>query len=184
MALVGVLAIADPPRADSASMLARLKNLGIKPMMITGDSVPIARDVAEQVGIGTKILPAKALKTGTAADKIQLIHESDGFANVFPDDKYQIVKLLQEDGHLVGMTGDGVNDAPALKQAELGTAVSSASDVAKASASIILTHPGLHDIIAAITTSRQTYQRMLTWVINKSPKSLRSLSCLHSASSG
>lgn len=170
MALVGVLAIADPPRADSASMLARLKNLGIKPMMITGDSVPIARDVAEQVGIGTKILPAKALKTGTAADKIQLIHESDGFANVFPDDKYQIVKLLQEDGHLVGMTGDGVNDAPALKQAELGTAVSSASDVAKASASIILTHPGLHDIIAAITTSRQTYQRMLTWVINKITK--------------
>ncbi|EPC74568.1 cation transport ATPase, partial [Lacticaseibacillus paracasei subsp. paracasei Lpp71] len=170
MALVGVLAIADPPRADSASMLARLKNLGIKPMMITGDSVPIARDVAEQVGIGTKILPAKALKTGTTADKIQLIHESDGFANVFPDDKYQIVKLLQEDGHLVGMTGDGVNDAPALKQAELGTAVSSASDVAKASASIILTHPGLHDIIAAITTSRQTYQRMLTWVINKITK--------------
>ncbi|MFU1722076.1 HAD-IC family P-type ATPase, partial [Bacillus velezensis] len=82
----------------------------------------------------------------------------------------QIVKLLQEDGHLVGMTGDGVNDAPALKQAELGTAVSSASDVAKASASIIFTHPGLHDIIAAITTSRQTYQRMLTWVINKITK--------------
>ncbi len=167
---VGLLAIADPPREDSAEMISKIRDLGIKPIMITGDSAPIAREVATQVGIGGRILPASELKGASSEEQLKLIQENDGFAEVFPEDKYQIVKLLQESGHLVGMTGDGVNDSPALKQAELGTAVSEATDVAKASASIILTMPGLSEIIDAVDVSRKTYQRMLTWVINKITK--------------
>lgn len=166
----GLLAIADPPREDSAGMISRVRALGIKPMMITGDSAPIAREVAKQVGIGGNILRAAELKDRSREEQLQMIRDSDGFAEVFPENKYQIVKLLQESGHMVGMTGDGVNDAPALKQAELGTAVCEATDVAKASASIILTQPGLGEIIDAVTVSRETYQRMLTWVINKITK--------------
>lgn len=166
----GLLAIADPPREDSARMISRVRALGIKPIMITGDSAPIAREVAKQVGIGGNILRAAELKDRSREEQLQMIRDSDGFAEVFPENKYQIVKLLQESGHMVGMTGDGVNDAPALKQAELGTAVCEATDVAKASASIILTQPGLGEIIDAVTVSRETYQRMLTWVINKITK--------------
>lgn len=167
---VGLLAIADPPREDSAHMISKIRDLGIKPIMITGDSAPIAREIAEQVGIGGRILRASELKDRSREEQLGLIRENDGFAEVFPEDKYQIVKLLQESGHMVGMTGDGVNDSPALKQAELGTAVCEATDVAKASASIILTQPGLGEIIDAVTVSRKTYQRMLTWVINKITK--------------
>jgi H+-transporting ATPase len=104
------------------------------------------------------------------ADQVRILDENDGFAEIYPEDKYRIVKLLQSRGHIVGMTGDGVNDAPALKQAEVGIAVSDSTDVAKASASIVLTEPGTHQIIEAIKTSRQIYQRMLTWVINKVTK--------------
>lgn len=167
---VGLLAIADPPREDSAHMISKIRDLGIKPIMITGDSAPIAREIAEQVGIGRRILRASELKDRSREEQLRLIRENDGFAEVFPEDKYQIVKLLQESGHMVGMTGDGVNDSPALKQAELGTAVCEATDVAKASASIILTQLGLGEIINAVTVSRKTYQRMLTWVINKITK--------------
>lgn len=166
----GLLAIADPPREDSAHMISEIRNLGIKPIMITGDSMAIAREIAGQVGIGNRILRASDLKDYNRKEQLKLIQENDGFAEVLPEDKYQIVKLLQESGHMVGMTGDGVNDSPALKQAELGTAVCEATDVAKASASMILTQPGLGEIIAAVTTSRKTYQRMLTWVINKITK--------------
>jgi H+-transporting ATPase len=98
------------------------------------------------------------------------VEESDGFAEIYPEDKYKIVKLLQSRAHMVGMTGDGVNDAPALKQAEMGIAVSNSTDVAKASASVVLTEPGIGVIIDAVTISRQTYQRMLTWVLNKVTK--------------
>jgi len=104
------------------------------------------------------------------ADQVRILDENDGFAEIYPEDKYRIVKLLQSRGHIVGMTGDGVNDAPALKQAEVGIAVSDSTDVAKASASIVLTELGTHQIIEAIKTSRQIYQRMLTWVINKVTK--------------
>jgi len=168
--LVGLIAIADPPRPDSESMIKELRGLGIKSIMITGDSIPIAREVAAKVGIGNKIKRAADLKGLSHEEQLKLINESDGFAEVYPEDKYEIVKLLQDSGHAVGMTGDGVNDSPALKQAELGTAVSEATDVAKASASIVLTHPGLGEIISAVRTSRKTYQRMLTWVINKITK--------------
>ena len=168
--LAGLLAIADPPRKDSAQLISKIKNLGIRPLMITGDSREIASEIAGQVGIGGRILSASDLKEGDREQQLTMIQENDGFAEVFPEDKYQIVKLLQESGHMVGMTGDGVNDSPALKQAELGTAVCEATDVAKASASMILTRPGLSEIIDAVTVSRKTYQRMLTWVINKITK--------------
>ena len=167
---VGLLAIADPPRADSKSMIAELRSLGIKCIMLTGDSIAIAQEISEQVGIGNRIMRPKDLEGLDHEQQLSLIKESDGFAEVYPQDKYKIVKLLQDSGHMVGMTGDGVNDSPALKQAELGTAVSEATDVAKASASIVLTKPGLSEIIDAVKISRQTYQRMLTWVINKITK--------------
>ena len=163
----GLIAIADPQRIDSKKMIEEIKALGIRTIMLTGDNAAIAKEIAGQVGIGSKIMCAGDLKGLSKAEQLKAIEESDGFAEVYPEDKYNIVKLLQENGHMVGMTGDGVNDSPALKQAELGTAVSEATDVAKASASIILTKPGLSEIIDSIKVSRKTYQRMLTWVINK-----------------
>jgi len=168
--LVGLLAIADPPRAGSKIMIAKIRSLGIKSLMLTGDSKAIAQEIAKQVGIGYRIMRAGDLERLSRDKQLKLINESDGFAEVYPEDKYKIVKLLQDSGHMVGMTGDGVNDSPALKQAELGTAVSEATDVAKASASIVLTKPGLSEIIDTVKISRKTYQRMLTWVINKITK--------------
>ncbi|MCI1990848.1 MAG: plasma-membrane proton-efflux P-type ATPase [Oscillospiraceae bacterium] len=168
--LAGLLALSDPPRGDSKAMIQRIKSLGIRPFLLTGDSQAIAREVAEQVGIGSRIRRAGERKGLNREEQIARIDQSDGFAEVYPEDKFQIVQLLQNAGHMVGMTGDGVNDSPALKQAELGTAVSSATDVAKASAGVVLTKPGLSEIIDTIGTSRQTYQRMLTWVINKVTK--------------
>lgn len=165
--LLGLLAIADPPRDDSKRMISEIKSLGIRPIMLTGDSIAIAGKISEEVGIGSKIRRMSELDGLNSEDQLKVIEDSDGFAEVYPEDKYKIVKLLQSSGHMVGMTGDGVNDSPALKQAELGTAVSGATDVANASASIVLTKPGLSEIIDAIKISRQTYQRMLTWVINK-----------------
>lgn len=165
--LSGLLAIADPPRDDSKNMITEIRRLGIRPIMLTGDSIAIAQEIASQVGIGNRIRRVGELEGLSGEDQLNLIEKSDGFAEVYPADKYKIVKLLQDSGHTVGMTGDGVNDSPALKQAELGTAVSEATDVAKASASIVLTKPGLSEIIDAVKISRKTYQRMLTWVINK-----------------
>lgn len=167
---VGLLSLSDPPREDSKDMIQKIKELGIRSIMLTGDSRPIAREIADQAGIGGRIRRAEDLSGCGHENQLELIRNSDGFAEVYPEDKYKIVRLLQEEGHMVGMTGDGVNDSPALKQAELGTAVSSATDVAKASASIVLTKPGLGEIIDTIRVSRQTYQRMLTWVINKVTK--------------
>lgn len=166
----GLLALSDPPRADSGEMIRKIQELGIRPLMLTGDNQAIAREIAGQVGIGTRIHSAKELEGRGHAEQVALIENSDGFAEVYPEDKFEIVHFLQEEGHMVGMTGDGVNDAPALKQAELGTAVSAATDVAKASASIVLTKPGLSEIIDTVRVSRRTYQRMLTWVINKITK--------------
>lgn len=168
--LVGFLAIADPPRADSRNMIEEISKLGIKCLMLTGDSLAIAKEIAGKVGIGSRIIRMIDLENLEHKEQLKLIEESDGFAEVYPEDKYNIVKLLQENGHVVGMTGDGVNDSPALKQADLGTAVSDATDVARASASIVLTEPGLSEIIDAVKISRKTYQRMLTWVINKITK--------------
>ena len=168
--LAGLLSLADPPRPDSKSIIEQAKKLGIKPIMLTGDSMAIAQEIALQAGIGGNIIRMVDIKGLTDDEQMKVVGESDGFAEIYPEDKYKIVKLLQSRGHMVGMTGDGVNDAPALKQAEMGIAMSNATDVAKASASVVLTEPGISVIINAVTISRQTYQRMLTWVINKVTK--------------
>lgn len=168
--LVGLLSLADPLRSDSKTMIEQARKLGIKPIMLTGDSIAIAKEIALQAGIGGNIIRMTDIKGLTDDEKVKVIEESDGFAEIYPEDKYNIVKLLQAGGHTVGMTGDGVNDAPALKQAEMGIAMSNATDVAKASASVVLTEPGIGVIIDAVRISRQTYQRMLSWVINKVTK--------------
>jgi H+-transporting ATPase len=168
--LVGLLSLADPPRPDSRKMIEEVRGMGIKPVMLTGDHIAIAREVAGEVAIGERILRMGDLRGLSEGEQTAAIEEHDGFAEIYPEDKYRIVRLLQRQGHLVGMTGDGVNDAPALKQAELGIAVSSASDVAKAAAGVVLTEPGMRVIVDAVAISRHIYQRMLTWVINKVTK--------------
>jgi H+-transporting ATPase len=168
--LVGLLPLADPPRPESESVIEGLRTLGVRPKMLTGDNLAIAREIARQVTIGERICRMPDLSKLSETEQAKALDENDGFAEICPEDKYGIVRLLQSRGHMVGMTGDGVNDAPALKQAEVGIAVSNSTDVAKASASIVLTEPGTRQIIDAIKTSRQIYQRMLTWVINKVTK--------------
>jgi H+-transporting ATPase len=176
--LVGFLALADPIRPDSKAMIEEIKRLGIKPMMLTGDNISIAKEIARQASIGDRIVPIAELKKLNETDKAKVVETYDGFAEVYPEDKYEIVKLLQSNGHMVGMTGDGVNDAPALKQAEMGIAVSNSTDVAKASASVVLTEQGVKVIVSAIKISRQIYQRMLTWVINKVTKVIQFIALL------
>lgn len=176
--MVGLLSLSDPPRIDSIEMIAGVRLLGVKPLMLTGDNLAIAREIARQVGVGSNIIRMDDFRKSGDTEQGRLIEQSDGFAEIYPEDKYRIVKLLQSRGHLVGMTGDGVNDAPALKQAEMGIAVSSATDVAKASASMVLTEPGIGVIVEAITTSRHIYQRMLTWVINKVTKVIQLIGLL------
>jgi H+-transporting ATPase len=170
MQFVGLLSLADPPRPDSQDMIAGARKLGVKPLMLTGDNIAIAREIARQVSIGDRIIQMEEFRKMDDVEQAKTIEEVDGFAEIYPEDKYRIVKLLQSRGHMVGMTGDGVNDAPALKQAEMGIAVSSSTDVAKASASTVLTESGVGVIVDAIKTSRHIYQRMLTWVINKVTK--------------
>jgi len=136
-------------------------------MMLTGDSLDIAIEISNQIGIGNNIIRMADIKDLNADEQLKIVSGCDGFAEIYPEDKYKIVKLLQSGGHIVGMTGDGVNDAPALKQAEMGIAVSNSTDVAKAAASVVLTESGIGVIIDTITISRQIYQRMLTWVLNK-----------------
>jgi H+-transporting ATPase len=176
--LVGLLPLADPPRPDSKETIGELKRLGVKTKMLTGDNAAIAREIAGQVGIGNRIYPMSNLEKLSEADQANILDEYDGLAEIYPEDKYKVVKLLQSRGHMVGMTGDGVNDSPALKQAEVGIAVNNSTDVAKASASIVLTEPGLKVILNAIGTSRQIYQRMLTWVVNKVTKVIQFIGIL------
>ena len=168
--LVGLLPLADPPRPDAADMIAAARRLGLRPMMLTGDNIAIAKEIAGQVGIGVNIVRTADMREKSDDEQLRVVEAGSGFAEIYPEDKYRIVKLLQSAGHMVGMTGDGVNDAPALKQAEMGIAVSSSTDVAKASASVVLTEPGIAVIIDAVTSSRKIYQRMLTWVLNKVTK--------------
>jgi H+-transporting ATPase len=175
---VGFVALSDPPRPDSKDMIEGARQLGVKPIMLTGDHIAIAREIASQVSVGSKIIRIEELKGLSEEEQAKIVEECDGFAEIYPEDKYRIVKLLQSQGHLVGMTGDGVNDAPALKQAEMGISVSESSDVAKASASMVITEPGVKVIIDAIKTSRHIYQRMLTWVLNKVTKVIQVIGLL------
>ncbi|MHB1377023.1 MAG: plasma-membrane proton-efflux P-type ATPase [Candidatus Humimicrobiaceae bacterium] len=167
---IGLLTLADPLRADSKLIIEEIKKLGIKVKILTGDNIEIAEEIALQVSIGNNIIKMSDLENLSEPEKNKIIENCDGFAEIYPEDKYKIVKLLQSNGHIVGMTGDGVNDSPALKQTEVGIAVSNSADIAKISASIVLTQPGLSEIADAIKTSRQIFQRMLTWVINKVTK--------------
>lgn len=165
--LVGLLALQDPPREDSRSLVASLNKLGVRVAMVTGDGIATAQAVATQVGIVGRACSANDLR-----ENIDQTLDYAVFAGVFPEDKFRLVRALQQAGHIVGMTGDGVNDAPALKQAEVGIAVASATDVAKASASLVLTNPGLTDTLTAVETSRRIYQRMLTYTLNKIVKTV------------
>ncbi len=159
LSLRGLVALADTPRQDAPALVAAMKDLGIRMLMVSGDSVATARAVARQVGLGDHIGDAAAC----AADPLGY----DGFAQCYPQDKYRLVQTLQRLGRITGMTGDGINDAPALKQAEVGIAVSTASDVAKASAQVVLTRPGLQDMVALVRSGRRVYRRMLTWTLTK-----------------
>jgi len=154
--LLGWIAFSDPIREDAPQLIERLKHLGLRVRMVTGDSLATAASVANQLGI-----------EGPVCDRSHLDQDCGVYAGVFPEDKLRLVKSLQQQGRIVGMTGDGVNDAPALKQAEMGIAVESATDVAKAAASLILTQPGLQGIVRAVETGREVYQRMLTYTLNK-----------------
>ena len=167
---IGLLTLADPLRTDSKSIIEEIKNLGIKVKILTGDNIEIAKEITKQVSLGSKIIRMADLVYLPESEQIKIIENCDGFAEIYPEDKYKIVKILQSNGHIVGMTGDGVNDSPALKQAEVGIAVSNSTDIAKISASMVLTQPGLGEIADAIKTSRQIFQRMLTWVLNKITK--------------
>jgi H+-transporting ATPase len=167
--LVGLAFLADPPRPDSRQLIEQLRALGIGVKMLTGDGLPVAREIARQLGLGdiTRAPDLRAAEKGGAARAEELVARSDGFAEVFPEDKFLVVKSQQAAGHVVGMTGDGVNDAPALSQAEVGIAVSGATDVAKGAASIVLTEEGLASIVDLVKIGRSIYQRVLTWIINK-----------------
>ena len=164
----GLVALQDPPRQDSATLVESLRKLGVRVVMVTGDGQATAQTVARAVGIGDRACPASMFVESAASS----ITQCDVFAQVFPEDKFHLVQALQHAGHVAGMTGDGVNDAPALRQAEVGIAVANATDVAKAAASLVLTNPGLTDVVAAVETSRRIYQRMLTYTLNKIIKTL------------
>lgn len=168
MKIAGFLGLLDPPRDDSARLVASLQSLGIRVLMVTGDALATARTVATQVGITGQACSSDRVRS----DAKDAAAECTIFAGVFPEDKFGLVQGLQRAGHIAGMTGDGVNDAPALKQAEVGIAVANATDVAKAAASIILTRPGLGDVVSAVETSRRIYQRMLTYTLNKIIKTI------------
>ncbi|PMQ00888.1 MAG: plasma-membrane proton-efflux P-type ATPase [Dictyoglomus sp. NZ13-RE01] len=168
--IVGLVALYDMPRKDSKELIQELKNLHISLKMLTGDAMPIAKEIAEEVGIDSLVYNANALREVLQEDPkkaLDIIEKSSVFAEVYPQDKFYIVKGLQEKGHIVGMTGDGINDAPSLKQAEVGIAVSNATDVAKSASSVVLTEEGLSNIVDLIKVGRMIYQRLLTWIFNK-----------------
>ena len=176
--LLGVLPLFDPPREDAKATVATAGQMGVKIKMVTGDALAIARETAKTLGMGANILDGGSLgdsKTEETAEVAKSIEDADGFAQVFPEHKFHIVDVLQKHGHIVGMTGDGVNDAPALKKADCGIAVSGATDAARAAASIVLTTPGLSVIIDAIKESRRIFQRMNSYAIYRIAETLRVL---------
>jgi H+-transporting ATPase len=175
---LGVLPLFDPPREDSKATIASARQMGVNVKMVTGDQVAIARETAGKLGLGTNILDAGGFgdtKHHETAQLAESIEKADGFAQVFPEHKFHIVDVLQRLGHIVGMTGDGVNDAPALKKADCGIAVSGATDAARAAASIVLLTPGLSVIIDAMKESRKIFQRMNSYAIYRIAETLRVL---------
>ncbi|XP_024032964.1 plasma membrane ATPase 1 isoform X1 [Morus notabilis] len=167
---VGLLPLFDPPRHDSAETIRRALDLGVSVKMITGDQLAIGKETGRRLGMGTNMYPSSALlgdKDGgfSTLPIDELIEKADGFAGVFPEHKYEIVRRLQERKHICGMTGDGVNDAPALKKADIGIAVADSTDAARSASDIVLTEPGLSVIISAVLTSRAIFQRMKNYTI-------------------
>jgi H+-transporting ATPase len=175
---LGVLPLYDPPRGDSKQTIETARQMGVNVKMVTGDQVVIAREIAAQLSLGTNILDADGFGDTRHHETAQLaesIEEADGFAQVFPEHKFHIVEVLQKHGHIVGMTGDGVNDAPALKKADAGIAVSGATDAARAAAAIVLLTPGLSVIIDAIKESRKIFHRMTSYAIYRIAETIRVL---------
>jgi len=167
--LLGLVNLYDPPRPDAKALIAALRGLGIAVKMLTGDALSVAGEIARGVGL-PDIRRVPNLKTAGARagnETVGLLADADGLAEVYPETKFLVVKQLQAAGHVTGMTGDGVNDAPALRQAEVGIAVSTATDVAKGAASVVLTDAGLANIVALVEQGRTIYQRILTWIVNK-----------------
>ena len=175
---IGVLPLFDPPREDAKETIATALAMGVKVKMVTGDALAIAQETAKKLDMGTNILDAGGLgdsKKQESKEMAESIEKADGFAQVFPEHKFHIVDILQKQGHIVGMTGDGVNDAPALKKADCGIAVSGATDAARAAAAIVLMTPGLSVIIDAIKESRKIFQRMNSYAIYRITETLRVL---------
>ncbi len=170
MRVAGAIALADPPREDAAALIRTLRDLGIRVVMVTGDGISTARSVARSLGLEGRV--------GGRGEIANATPDYSGFAGVYPEDKFGLVRALQAQHQIVGMTGDGVNDAPALKQAEVGIAVASATDVAKASAKLVLTRPGLGGIVSAVEGGRRVYRRMLTWMLNKISKNIELVTLL------
>ncbi len=174
----GVLPLFDPPRDDAKATVATAEKMGVKVKMVTGDAIAIAKEMAKKLGMGANILSASVLGDAKHKETVAQtadIEKADGFAQVFPEHKFHIVDILQKHGHIVGMTGDGVNDAPALKKADCGIAVSGATDAARAAASIVLMTPGLSVIIDAIKESRRIFQRMNSYSMYRIAETIRVL---------
>jgi H+-transporting ATPase len=175
---LGVLPLFDPPREDAKATIATAREMGVSVKMVTGDALAIAQETAKKLGMGANILDASGFgdsKRRETAALAESIERADGFAQVFPEHKFHIVDVLQQGGHIVGMTGDGVNDAPALKKADCGIAVSGATDAARAAAAIVLMTPGLSVIVDAIKESRKIFQRMNSYAIYRIAETLRVL---------
>jgi H+-transporting ATPase len=174
--LVGLTALYDMPRPESKELIHQLQTLGISVKMLTGDALPIAKEIAEDIGLGENVMKAADLKACIKEDAMEAqeaAEKSDVFAEVFPEDKYTIVKSLQVRKRVVGMTGDGVNDAPALRQAEVGIAVSNATDVAKGVASVVLINQGLASIVDLVKNGRVIYERITAWIVSKIVRTLQ-----------
>lgn len=172
---IGLIGMYDPPREDSAETIKTAESMGVNVKMVTGDHAAIASEIAKEVGLGAHIMPASSFLDKNDSEAQRAVEDGDGFAQVFPEHKYRIVELLQNKGHIVGMTGDGVNDAPALKKADAGIAVAGATDAAKSAADIVLTKPGLSVIIDAIKESRKIFQRMNNYAIYRMTETIRVL---------
>lgn len=168
--LMGVLALLDPPRPDAKTTITESKKLGLDVKMVTGDDVAIGSEISRQLGLGQNLVVAQTVfgeqsdPNHLSMDSARAVEKADGFGRVFPEHKFEIVKALQQRGHIVAMTGDGVNDAPALKQADCGVAVSGATDAARSAAALILTAPGLSTIVNAITEARAIFNRITSYV--------------------
>ena len=166
MRLAGIIALSDPPRADAAELIKELRTLGVRTVMVTGDAPATAAIIARAVGLDGAICPPGPIPESVRPENFAV------FAGVLPEDKYHLVQAFQKSGHTVGMCGDGANDAPALRQAQMGIAVSTATDVAKSAAGIVLTKPGLEGVVAAVKEGRVTFQRILTYTLNSVTKKI------------